>query len=156
MSVLSLLLIVSFVFRNGSINLCVDLLFSKYSLPVDKETFIKLAKFASCKMLMLTHDGYYIQTEGLAMGSPPAPHLANGWMSQFDPVIKGDAKLYFRYLGDIMKDSKITNMDQKLQDVNRLHETLTFSRGREKDGSFPMLEMRLFILNEKGSLWYRV
>ena len=40
------------------------------------------------------------------------------WMYQFDPVIKCDAKLYFRYMDDIMKDNKLTNMDQKLQDIN--------------------------------------
>ena len=87
-----------------SIHVCADLLFSRYSIPVDKETFIELAKIASCNVLMLTHDGYYIQTEGLAMGSPPNPHLANGWMSQFDPVIKGEAKLYFRYMDDILRE----------------------------------------------------
>ena len=59
-----------------SINICADILFSKFDkLPVDKETFIELAKIASCDVLMLTHDGYYVQTEGLAMGSPPAPHV---------------------------------------------------------------------------------
>ena len=29
-------------------------------------------------IIMSTHDGYYKQVDGLAMGSPPAPHLANG------------------------------------------------------------------------------
>ena len=43
---------------------------------------------------MSTHDGYYKQVDGLAMGSPPAPHLNNGWMSQFDSTIKGAAVLY--------------------------------------------------------------
>ena len=58
-------------------------------------------------------------------------------------------------MNDIMKDNKITNMDQKLLDINRLHEALTFTRERKKDGSLPMLEMS--ILNEKRSLsstWY--
>ena len=79
--------------------MCADLLFSRYSIPVNTETFIELAKIASCNVLTLTHDGYYIQTEGLAMGSPPAPHLANGWMSQFDSDIKGESKLLFQVHG---------------------------------------------------------
>ena len=57
---------------------------------IDKDTFIILAKIASCDVLMSTHDGYYRQTDGLAMGSPPAPHLANGWLSKYDPVIMGN------------------------------------------------------------------
>ena len=48
---------------------------------VDEETFIELTKIASCNVLKLTHDGYYIQPEGLAMGSLPARQLANGWIS---------------------------------------------------------------------------
>ena len=62
--------------------------------PVDRETFIELAKIASCNVIMSTHNGYYQQVDGLAMGSPPAPHLANGWLSQYDNTIQGDAKTF--------------------------------------------------------------
>jgi len=65
-----------------AITICSDLLFSgRYKLPlVSKETFIKLAKIASCGVTISIHRGYFKQTglDGLAMGSPPAPHLANG------------------------------------------------------------------------------
>ena len=53
-----------------AIHVCADLLFKKCFLPVDKQTFIELAQIASCNVLMLTHDGYYKQLDGLAMGSP--------------------------------------------------------------------------------------
>ena len=66
-----------------SIDVCSDLLFSgKYQLPpVDKATFKTLLVISTRDVLMLTHDGYYRQKDGLAMGSPPAPPLANGWMN---------------------------------------------------------------------------
>ena len=72
-----------------AIDVCTDLLYSgKYQLPpVDKETFRTLAMMSSCNVLMLTHDGYYQQTDGLAMGNPPAPHLANVMLSQRCKVI---------------------------------------------------------------------
>ena len=38
------------------------------------------------------------------MGSPPAPHLANGWMSQFDPAIEEGSNFYERYMDDIIQD----------------------------------------------------
>ena len=44
---------------------------------VDKEKLVKLAQICSCYIIMLTHNGFYKQTDGLAMGSPPAPLLAN-------------------------------------------------------------------------------
>ena len=64
------------------------MLFKAVQICVDKETFIELAKIASCNVVMSTHDGFYRQIDGLAMGSAPAPFLANGWLSQFDPKIK--------------------------------------------------------------------
>ena len=138
-----------------SINVCADLLFNRYSLPVDKETFIELAKIASCDVIMLTHDGYYRQVDGLAMGSPPAPHLANGWMSKFDSNIKGEAKLYFRYMDDIFRDIVKSETENKLLEINSLHPSLTFTMEREKEGSLPMLDMN--IRNHNGTLsstWY--
>ena len=63
-----------------AINDCADMLYSgKYELPpVDKSTFIELLKLCTSDVLMLTHNGFYKQTDGLAMGSPPAPLIANG------------------------------------------------------------------------------
>lgn len=58
-------------------------------------------EICSCNVLMLTNEGYYRQKDGLVMGRPPAPLLANGWISKFDKIIQGDAKIYFRYMDDI-------------------------------------------------------
>ena len=60
-----------------AINICADLLFSSRQLNIDKETFITLAKLSSCDIIC-SHDGFYRQVDGLAMGSAPAPHIANG------------------------------------------------------------------------------
>ena len=78
-----------------SIKVCADLLFDKVSIQgIDKDTFITLAELACCNVVFSTHRGYMVQREGLAMGSPPAPHLANGWLSTFDSMIQGNACLY--------------------------------------------------------------
>jgi len=50
---------------------------------VDEETFKELLKVCSCDVTMLKNDGYYKQIDGLAMGNPLAPFLANGWMYKF-------------------------------------------------------------------------
>ena len=78
---------------------CTNLLYSdKYRKPpVDKETFKRLLNVCSRDVLMLTHDGFYKQVDRLAMGSPPAPLLANGWMHK------------------------------KLQELNNLHPSLKFT-----------------------------
>ena len=123
--------------------------------PIDRETFTTLAKIASCDVLMSTHDGYYKQVDGLAMGSPPAPHLANGWLSQFDNIIKGKARLYARYMDNILQDIKREEIEDKLSEINNLHSALKFTIEREVDGAIPFLDMR--IMNTRGRLtstWY--
>ena len=138
-----------------SIKTCADLLYAKYTLPVDKDVFIQLAKLASCDVVMLTPDGYYKQVDGLAMGSPCAPLLANGWLSQYDSQIRDNAKLYFRYMDDILREITETRYDSKLEEINALHDSLAFTGEKEKAGTLPVLDAKL--INKDGvlsSTWY--
>ena len=89
------------------------------------------------------------------MGSAPAPHLANGWLSQFDDQIKGNSSLYFRYMDDVICISKIDNIDMKLDEINTLHPSLKFTVEKEVNNCLPFLDMN--IINENGKLssaWY--
>ena len=116
-----------------------------------------LAKIASFNVLMSTHDGYYYQKDGLAMGSPPAPHLANGWLSQYDDTISDGSKIYFRYMDDILKEEKSRLCDQKLENNNKLHNKLGFTMEREQDSQLPVLDMKILHDHETGKLsstWY--
>ena len=125
--------------------------------PIDQETFVTLAKIASCGVIMATHDGFYQQIDGLAMGSPPAPHLANGWLSQFESTIKSDAKLYTRYMDDILIEIKQPSVEQKLKEINKLHKNLQFTIERENNKSLPFLDMNIIHDHETGKLsstWY--
>ena len=141
-----------------AINVCTEKLYNleeEHHPPVDKETFMMLANIASCNVVMSTHEGFYRQIDGLAMGSPPAPHLANGWLSQYDNIIKGDAKLFTRYMDDILRDIKTQEIDNKLEEINNLHPSLKFTMEREENGSIPFLDMQ--ILHHKrdlSSTWY--
>lgn len=91
------------------------------------------------------------------MGSPPAPHLANGWLSQFDNLIKDDAKIYDRYMDDILREIKRSRVEQKLKEINRLHKNLEFTLETEVDQKLSFLDMRLIHDHETGELsskWY--
>ena len=76
---------------------------------------------------MLTHDGYYQQTNGLAMGSPPAPMLANGWLSKYDPTIKGEAVIYERYVDDFLMFIDKNSAPTKLENINSFNVSLKFT-----------------------------
>ena len=88
-----------------SIMLAAETLYNgKYELPpVDKETFIQLCRLSLTNVIMLTTDGIYVQKEGLAMGSPASPLLANLWLNQFESVFKArNLKFFRRYVDDII------------------------------------------------------
>ena len=76
---------------------------------------------------MSTHDGWYIQKDSVEMGTPSAPHLANGWMSQFNQTIKGDAKFYTRYMDYIFGGIECEQSDTTLLGINELHSSLKFT-----------------------------
>ena len=140
-----------------AVSVCADLMYNgKNPLPpVDKDTFITLATLASCDVVLATHDGLYRQVDGLAMGSPPAPHLANGWMSQFDNTLQGTSSLYTRYMDDILTENHKDLTSSRLSDANSLHSNLRFTLERETNGGLSFLDMR--VINNNGALestWY--
>ena len=123
---------------------------------VDRETFKTLAEIACCNTIFSTHDGFYIQKDGLAMGSPPAPHLANGWLSTFDKTIQGESRFYERFMDDIICEIKHDKIDERVRIINNLHPSLSFTYELEVDRKLPFLDM--LIHNDRGKLsssWYR-
>ena len=142
---------------NEAIDVCTEYMFSgKYKLPpVNKETFKTLLQLSTCNVVMLTHDGYYRQRDGLAMGIPPAPPLANGWLYSFDERIGDNAKLYDRYVDDIIRSISRNHTDTKLDEINNFHPSLNFTIERETEGALPFLDMKVVRSNCKlSSIWY--
>ena len=120
-----------------------------------KKLLLLLAELASCNVLISTHAGFYRQVEGLGMGIAHAPMLANGWLSSFDNLIKGDVGLYSRYMDDVITVCEKESIDSKLKEINQLHSMLQFTVEQEKDGCLPFLDM---LIHNKGGIlsseWY--
>ena len=110
----------------------------------------------SCKNIILsTHDGTYWQIDNLAMGSPPAPPLSNIWLSKYESAIKDDAKLFERYMDDILRTIKESLIENKLSENNLLHPNLKFTLEVEQNGKLPFLD--ICIEHHESSLpstWY--
>lgn len=140
-----------------AINDCTNMLYSGNHQvpPVDKSTFVELLKLCTSNVLMLTHKGFYRQVDGLAMGSPPAPLIANGWLSKYDPQIRANAKLFSRYMDDVIRSIKSSDIAGVLGMINGLHPSLKFTIERENEGRLPFLDMLIIrINNELSSTWY--
>ena len=66
-----------------------------------------------------------------------------------------DAKMFSRYMDDILRDIKKCMIEQKLAEINNLHPNLKFTCENEVNGDIPFLDMK--ITNNQGSLsstWY--
>ena len=89
------------------------------------------------------------------MGSPPAPQLANGWLSQFDDIIKGNAIIYERFMDDIISSITKQKSDEKLEEINKLHKNLNFTKESEKNKQLVVLDMCISNINGSlSSTWY--
>ena len=127
---------------NETINDAANLLHSgKYETPtVDKETLIALTKLAVTDVVLSSHDGCFRQVDGLAMGLQPAPQLANIWLAKFKESIKDDAKIYERYMDDILRSINESLVEPKLREINALHPNLKFTLEVKQDGKLPFLD----------------
>ena len=89
------------------------------------------------------------------MGSPPALPLSNIWRSKYEPAIKDDAKLFERYMDDILRTIKESLIENKLSENNLLHPNLKFTLEVEQNGKLPFLD--ICIEHHESSLpstWY--
>ena len=96
---------------------------------------------------MSTHDGFYKQVDGLAMGSPLAPHLAIGWLSQFKNLIKDDTKI-MRWM---KSNTRGWNRNWKKLTIT-IHKNQEFTLETEVDHNLSFLDRRLSHDHETGKL----
>ena len=79
------------IFTNVPVNEAIEytshLMYSddaKFQLPVYKDIFLSLMKFVYVDVVFSTNRFYFKQIDGVAMGSPLEPLLANVILSKFD------------------------------------------------------------------------
>ena len=80
-----------------------------------------MTELAAKNVVMWTSDGYYRQMGGLAMGSKPAGPLENIWLSKYGPRIKNNAKVFERYVDDIIRSIQRQHQNEKLAEINKFH-----------------------------------
>ena len=64
-------------------------------------------------------------------------------MSQYDQQLKGEAKLYARYMDDILREIETRNIEEKMKEINAYHPNLKFTVERENENSLPFLDMKI-------------
>jgi len=87
----------------------------------------------------------YRQGDGIAMGSPFSPVLANIFVGYFECILFTNTEkplIYFRYVDDISDSFKTDyNVDALFEQISNLHPSLKLTREHEADGSLPFLDV---------------
>ena len=99
---------------------------------IDKETFVTLLEMVSVNVMFTSRTcDYYRQIDGVAMGSPVGPLLANIFLSQYDSEIGLHSKLCFQHMNYIVRTMIRGGENLLLQFVNTLHPNLRFTLEKE-------------------------
>ena len=133
-----------------TIDICITKVFKrKHKFKgMTKIEFKKLLEFATKDALILFNDVYYEQIDGVAMGSPLGPTLANvflchkeeEWLKKcpekFKPVY------YKRYMDDtfLLFRSK-QNIKMFFRYINSRHKNMSFTLEEESDNKLPFLDI---------------
>ena len=130
-----------------TIQICLDRLYSLPDPPQLPRSVLKdLLQFATKKSHFIFGQ-YYDQIDGVAMGSPLGPVLANIFMCHFEEKWLMNSRfcpsLWFRYVDDTstMFDSK-DNANEFLSFLNSRHDSIKFTLEFEEDNKIPFLDTR--------------
>ena len=119
--------------------------------------FKKFLEIALLDTYFFFNKNLYKQVDGLAMGSPIAPILANiflcfhekKWLNECPVQFK--PKLYRRFVDDtFLVFSDITHVDLFLNYLNNKHSNIEFTKEIENNGNLPFLDIN--IKKQNGNL----
>ena len=133
-----------------TIDICSDLVFQG-RLIVDglrKQDFKQLLTLATTESFILFNGNYYQQIDGVAMGSPLGPTLANiflghhevRWLSECPVTYK--PVHYKRYVNDIfLLFTSVDSINMFTEYMNSRHPSMHFTSEIENDNSIPFLDI---------------
>ena len=133
---------------NETINIAVDLILeNEPSLKMSRKQLVQLFNFATSKSHFSFKDELFDQIDGVAMGSPLGPVLANvfmgyherNWISNYN---KEKPIYYCRYVDDIFcLFENRPGVLSFLEYINSQHPNIRFTKEEELEGKLPFLDV---------------
>ena len=133
-----------------TINICADALYCDDSDAqpfISKAVFIELMKSATSGVEFSFNDIMYKQTDGVAMGSPLGPALANIFVGFYEEKFFSqisEPSTYFRYVDDTF--AIFRNEEESKNFFNQLsclYPSLKFTFEKEKNNCLPFLDVNV-------------
>ena len=93
-------------------------------------------------------------TDGLAMGAPASPAIANIYMTSFeekalDTWPKNKPKAWYRFVDDVFSIIKQSDVKDFLDHLNSQHPSIKFTLEMEKDKKLPFMDVMVQRIGEK-------
>ncbi|XP_068714217.1 uncharacterized protein [Montipora foliosa] len=125
-----------------------DVLFNKeHDLNITKQALIELLRIATKNQLFQFEGNLYEQVDGVAMGSPLGPLMANAFMCNIEKQLETENKMpafYKRYVDDTL--SAMPDVEAAidfLTTLNNSHPSIDFTMELEENGRLPFLGMNV-------------
>ena len=140
-----------------TINICIDSLYKddENTPKIPKDVFRNLLTVATKESFFMFNNKFYKQIDGVAMGSPLGPALANIFMCNFENKWLKDCPhslkpvFYRRYVDDIfVLFSSLDQAEKFKKYLSSKHPNINFSLEKENEGRLSFLDVNIF--REKG------
>lgn len=134
---------------NEAIEITLDNLFkgnNQPPIPFDRIQMKYLLELAVCNVPFRFLEDTYIQQDGVAMGSPLGPILADIFMSNLEKKLNkfstNKPLLWFRYVDDVFCIfTEKQNIDDFFGRINRWHNNIKFTKETETGGKLAFLDV---------------
>lgn len=135
-----------------TVDICCELLFRSQPIVdgLTRDQFGKLLTIATTESLILFNDSYYQQIDGVAMGSPLGPTLANIFLCYQEQHWLDNCPVHFkpnyyrRYVDDIfILLPNAESLDKFKQYMNNQHQNMNFTSEAETNNSLPFLDVHV-------------
>ena len=143
---------------NETINNCVSDLHNKnlYNGKLSKRDLFKLLETATSESSFIFDYLLYKQVDGVAMGSPLGPTLANAFLCHYEKEWLDNCPIHFkpviykRYVDDIfVLFSSKEHLQLFVDYMNKQHKCLKFTSEAENDNSFSFLDIKITRHNQQ-------
>ena len=112
--------------------------------PISVPVVIKLLTLCLEDTTFKFRDKFYRMTDGLAMGSPVSPSVANMFMDDLERnalvTMKDRPRLWLRYVDDVLSIVKRNSLEGMLVHLNAQNDAITFTKEDENEGKLPFLD----------------